>query len=95
MCYEYETIEDFASEMQKMINIWEVDLIVTGGEFFTEKIFSTPLISSGKVFIRSKYTSIIMQLKLSLMIAWKKNVSFNNLTQVFSVKTWDLLSRQM
>ena len=53
MCYEYNTIEDFTSEMQKVINIWEGTLKSTGGEFILDKIFSATLIFSGKVFIGS------------------------------------------
>ena len=51
MCYEYNTIEDFTSEMQKVINIWEDTLKSTGGEFILDKKFSAELIFSGKVVI--------------------------------------------
>ena len=53
MCYEYNTIEDFTSEMQKAINTLEGILKSTGGEFIPGKIFSAPLIFSGKVVIGS------------------------------------------
>ena len=53
MCYEYNTIEDFTSEMQKVINIWEDTLKSTGGGFILDKKFSAELIFSGKVVIGS------------------------------------------
>lgn len=95
MCYEYDTIEYFSSEMQKVINIWGGDLKVTCVSFRPEKIFSTPFIVSGEVLIGSKYIFILMQLKLSLRITWENNIRFNNLTQALEVKPWEWLSRQM